>query len=440
MDSLTVRLGWLMVAAVMGRQMYFAMFGILGGVQRLDMLAVCNLAFPSAMLISSTLLVVYVVRTHPETAGGDAGVLAGAAGVAVAAILQYLFSLAVVNRADIKVKTLFAWRRCRPENMRRLLSFGRLAAVTMLGGTIMAFVPTPMVSNMAHTFHFFGQTADENALQAGYFSSGYTYAMAPMLIVGMIYALLPAISEAHKQNRKNLMQHYYDLSIKYAGIVIGFILTVYLAFSGQIVEFFSGPAFPADAIGTLTVILAFGMSMSMLIMLCANLLMGIDKPGIPAAALMIVLVLEAGLIAGAGRFTGSIYAVAAGFDVSMLCGLLILLYYVRKDAGLKFKVSYFAAPGAAAVVSAFAVGVLPADGPVFLVWMLAAAPVYFFLLGLAGGFSPDDVAMLRNTLRSTPLKMFDPPVGAVESILRLSPLYRRAGQGGYGMKNKTDTD
>lgn len=425
MEPLTIRLGWLMIVAVLGRQMYFAMFGILGGVQRLDMLAVCNLVFPSAMLASSTLLVMYASGTNPGSAGGDAGVIAGAAGVAIATCLQYAVSLGVINRVVTGLKELFSWRRCRAASIRRMLSYGWLAAVAMMCGAFMTFVPTPVVSNIAHSFQVFGSNASENALQAGYFSSAYTYAMAPMLIVGMVYAILPAISEAYKQNNLALMQEYFDLSIKYAGIVIGMILTVYTAFSGHIVVFFSGPEFPAETVGALTLILAVGMSACMLAMLCCNLLLGIDRPGIPAAVLAFSLVLEIGLIACAGFLSGSIYSVAAVFDAAVLCGLALLIYYIKKAAGLRFRITFFVPPAFASVATSLAAGTLPADGPVFLLWICVAIMVYFLLLGLGGGYGPADVAMLRNTIRSTPAAPLDRLAGAAEALLAISPLYSR---------------
>jgi stage V sporulation protein B len=424
---LTAGLAWIMLAAVVGRQMYYAVFGAIGGMQRMDLLAVCNITYPITMLASSIALVVAVRAWRPGDAG--AGVLAGCGGVAIGSLVQYGVANAVAVRGGVAVRKLYAWRGRGGAGARRLLSFGWMAAAAMIAASSMQLIAPVIVSFLAHSLGNFGKTGEINAVRAGWFSGGFTYAMAPMMIVGMMLAIVPAISEAQAQNNRVLMQRYYDLAVKYAMTMIFYALSVYAAYAGRIVELFSGARFPADVMGPLTTALAVGMSLCMICLLAGNALVGLKRPGAAAAVTVTALAVEVAALAAIGRFTGSIAAEAAAFDAVALATAAALIILLRLKSGLRWPWRMLPRPIAASAATAAILMLLTSKGPVFLAGLAASAFIFFGILGLIGGLDPDDMDMARDTLRSSGAGVLSRAVDLAEKILCLSPLYKRSGDG-----------
>jgi stage V sporulation protein B len=389
--QLYVALAWVMIAALSGRQAYMAMYAVLGGVQRMDVLAVCNASYPVTMLAGSIIFVLLARKYYP----GDlnAGIIAGTGGIACGAICQYAVSLVAVRFAGVTLKELFAWRAAG-DGSKKLLSFGLLAAVVMIAGSSLTCIPPVIVSFLAHSFGLFGAGAEANAVNAGWFSSGFTNALAPMLIVGMVYAIVPAVSEAQAQGNRPLMQRYYDLAVKYCLAITLYVLCVYAVYAGRIVELFSGHRFPKEAMGPLTTLLAAGVSASMFVMLICNIMIGLKRPGAPAGVAVAALAVEIAALAAAGLAHGTIYTAAVCFDAVIFTALVFLVYYLSKSEGLKWPWGAMPRPAAAAAVTAVLAHFLPAEGKKFIFGVAASFPCYLALLAATGGLKRDDIKLL----------------------------------------------
>jgi len=396
-SSLFSSLAWVMLIALIGRQMYMGMFAIMGGLQRMDILALCNIAYPFMMVGFSGLFVMAVQKWRPGDM--EARIVAGAAGIATDATAQYGISVLVIHRAGVSAKSLFIWRGIA-HGSGKLLSFGWAAAVATIAGSSLSFIPPVIISMMARGFETFGATQAQNALNAGFFSSGFTNALAPMLIVGMIFAIVPAISEADASGSRDLMQKYFNLALKYSLTVIFYILSVYAVFAGSIVELFSGPRFPKETMGPLTATLAVGVSLCMLVMLLSNILIGLKRPGAPAIITVIMLISEVAMIFIVGRATGLILYAAVAFDISVFIGFAFLVYYLSEKMGLRWPWKSLPRPMAAAVFSAILLSLLPTRGTFFLLGVAVSFPCYFVVLGLLGGFETSDFDMARETVGS----------------------------------------
>jgi len=424
---LTASLSWIMIAAVAGRQMYFAIYGAFGGLQRMDALAVCNTVFPAAMVACSTVFVMLARELRPGNLG--AGVIAGAGGVAVATFIQFAVSLAVAGRVGVSPLALYSWRRSGV-GARRLLSFGWLAATAVITLSGLQLLAPVVLSYLAHSFGYFGTTPGENAIQAGWFSGAFTYAMAPMLIVGMVLAIVPAISEAQSQGKCALMQRYFDLAVRYALSMIFFTLSVYAAYGGKLVELFSGERFPAAVMGPMTISLAAGLGLCMISMLASNVLIGAKRPGVAAAVGASALAAEVAALAAACRITGSITYAAAAFDAVTLGAVLIYALLLRMKLGLYWTWHAMSRPIIAAAATAAILLLFPAQGATALAGAAASLPIYFILLGFTGGIESEDFDMTRDTLRSVRAGFLAPALDLAEKILSYSPLFQ---------KNKRDT-
>ncbi len=422
-SSLGASLIWIMLAALVGRQMYFSIFGTLSGLQRMELLAICNMSFPVMLLAGSCVLVVAVNRWYPGNI--NAGITAGAGGVAIASLVQYAFSIFVMSRSEFSVGKLFDWRIGWRES-RKLLTFGWVTAVALITGSGFQFVAPAVVSFASRGYGYFGADPQANAVNAGYFSSGFTYAMAPMLIVGMIFALIPAISEAESEGNHDLMQRYFDLAVRYSVTLIFFVLSVYAVMSGGIVEFFSGSRFPAEQMGPLTAVLAVGLSLSMLVMLTMNVLIGIKKPGVPAVVLVVMLLVEVVMIFAAGALTGRIYIAGVAFGVSMFAGLVGQAVYLKIRQGLGWNWGSLPRAAAASAVTAAVLHFAGFNEAAFLKIAAGGATAffcYFFVLGLLGGIEPDDFEMVRDTMKSISGAKLVPVVDLAEKMISFSPLY-----------------
>ncbi len=415
-------LAWLMIVSVAGKQMYMSFFATAGGIQRMDLLAVCNIVFPIAMLASSAGMV-YAAKTY-WPGSQAAGILAGAGGVALASVAQFVVSLAMFRRADLSLKKIYSWKMGWRES-KRLLSFGWVAALAVIAASGVQFLPPAVVSFAAHSSALGGVAADK-ILNAGRFCAAFTYAMAPMLIIGMVMAIVPAISEAESKKNPELMQRYFDLAVKYALSIIMLMISIYAVYSGTIVELFSGKEYPRESMGILTLTLFAGMSAGMLAMLAVNVLVGIKKPAVPAAVSLAMTVAVVAALAAAGVYSDSALAAAGVFSATVFLGLAALLYCLKKLGGIRWPWKMVARPAVAAVAAAAALRALPYDS--VSVASVAAACVcgsFFYLvaLGLAGGVDSDDFEMARDTFRSSGAGMAVPAIDAMEKFFRLSPLF-----------------
>ncbi len=417
-------LAWLMIVSVAGKQMYMSFFATAGGIQRMDLLAACNIVFPIAMLGSSVGMV-YAAKTY-WPGSQAAGILAGAGGVAFASVAQCIVSLAMFRRAELSLKRIFTWRAGWGES-KRLLSFGWVAALAVIAASGVQFLPPAVVSFAAHSSAL-GGAAPEKIINAGRFCAAFTYAMAPMLLIGMVMAIVPAISEAESKKNPELMQRYFDLAVKYALSIIMLMMAIYAVSAGTIVELFSGKEFPRGSMGPLTLTLFAGMSAGMLGMLTVNVLVGIKKPAAPAAVSLAMTASVVAALAAAEAYSDSVLTAAGAFSATVFMGLAALLYCLKRLGGIIWPWKTVARPTAAAIAAAAALRALPFDS--VSVAAVAAACVcgsvfYLVALGLAGGIDSDDFDMARDTFRSSGAGIVVPAIDAMEKFFRLSPLFAK---------------
>ncbi|MFA6450688.1 MAG: oligosaccharide flippase family protein, partial [bacterium] len=128
-----ISLSWLMIAALIGRQLYFGMFAVISGVQRLGVLAICNSSYPVTMLICSVIFVIAAQHYFPGDV--DKYLIAGAGGVAAASIMQYFISLIAVKFAKVSLSEIYAWRGAGG-GARKLLFFGLPAAIASIAASL----------------------------------------------------------------------------------------------------------------------------------------------------------------------------------------------------------------------------------------------------------------------------------------------------------------
>lgn len=391
-SRLMAALSLVMLAALLGRQFYMGMFAVMAGLQKYTVLAISNSSYSILMLSCSIVFVIAARRYYPGST--DACIIAGAAGIGAAAVIQYILSLFIVKFAGVSASSLFAWKSAGG-GARRLLLFGLPSAIAMIAGSNLSYIPPVAVSFFAHKFGVFGATQAQNAVHAGWFSGGFTYALAPMLIVGMVFAIVPAVSEAESQGNHALMQRYFDLAVKYCVTIMLYVMSVYVVFAGRIVELFSGGKFPEATMGPLTTTLAAGMCICMMIMLMSNILIGTKRPVAPAVATTVILVAEVAALAAAGVGRSSIFIAAAAFDATVLIGFAFLAVYLKVKVGLSWSWSALPRPLAAGAATALLTKLIPLHGNLFMIAAAASLPCYFAILYLIGGIKKEELKMFR---------------------------------------------
>lgn len=410
----------LLSAAVMARQMYFAFFGILGGLQRIDIVSTCNLVFPTSMLLSSSLFVYLAAKSGAPL---ETRVLAGVAGIPTAATIQYIFSLFIAPKSGVRLAEVYSWRTSHGTAV-ETATFGWVSSVAMVTLSIVSFIPPVVISQLAYGYGFFGGGA-ESGIQAGYFSGAFAYALAPMLIVGMFFALLPAISQAHADGNHALMQRYFTLASRYTSLVIIYVFAVYYVFAGNIVEIFSGSAFPSESLGTLTFLLATGMGFNMASVFFINLLIGMKRPAVAAIAGTIILAtLPPALFIAAKKFD-TISAEATAFATVSLGGAILLAILFRKTSRLTLPMSHFLRASAAAALTCAILTLLPGHSTIrVLSGIMASLPAYILLMGWTGGLNSSDYTLMEELLHSEtttiPLRI----IKLFRTIATISPLFQ----------------
>lgn len=424
LNGLYLWLCLIMVVAVFARQMFFAGYSTLAGLQRMDYLSLANIVFSICLPFLSLGLLALARSADPGNSMLE--VLAGTGSIGAGAVIACGVSLIIVSRTRIPASTLFSFR-VPLTRFKEILTFGWVANVAVMGNTIVGMAPPIYMSYvMAQGLGWYGPTLLANKEQAGIFSCAFTYAMAPMLVMGLTFALIPAMSEAESQGNRALLNRYFNTSVKYCFSICAMLTAVYAVIIGPFVEFFTGGEYAAHTIHNLTLIMECGVAATALFFLFLSMLIGLKRPDVAAKTVLAVILLEVAAMSLAGRFTASPHLTAAAVALSLGLGDLILLYYLIRRAGLAMNWGLFAPP----VVSALATwGACRAAGPdTLLGYALAAAlavPFFFFLDGLLGGIEPSDLSTVRHTLKSLRLGFFCGPVNLAERIFIRSPFYKK---------------
>ena len=421
-QGLYIALCLIMIVAVLARQMYFGVFASMSGLQRLDYASLSNVIFSVFLPFMSLGLLTVARRLYPGNTQWE--ILAGAGGIGVSAAIAYAVGMIICTRTQLPPSVLYSFRKPLTR-WKEILTFGWVTNVALVGNTIMGLIPPIYVSYfMAHGFGWYGATLLENKTQAGIFSAAFTFAMAPMLVMGLTFALIPAMSEAHARGNRPLMNKYFNTSVKYCFSIVAMLTAVYAVVIGRFVYFFTGGQYPVDVVHGIALYLEMGVGANALFFLLASMLVALKRPAVAARAICVVLALEVGAMTLAGKLTGDIDITAWGMAGSIAAGALFLFTFMATKLKMELRLSLFAPP----VVSALAMWVLcralPAPGRFgFFIPCMVGPPFFFFVDGLLGGIGHDDLNTVRQTLESLRLGFLCRAVDLAQKIFSLSPFF-----------------
>lgn len=419
-ENLWSALGLILCFAVMARQMFFGAFASLAGMQRIELASLANILF-SILLPFVSLFLLYTVR-RAVPGSWNAEILAGAGGIGVAAALAFMGALVVVSRTPLKPRVLYAFREPLTDT-RRILGFGATTNIVVVGYTVVTMIPPIFMSYvMAHGLGWFGATESANAAAAGVFSCAFTYAMAPMMVMGMTFALIPAMSEAEAQGAHDLLNRYFNTSIKYCVSLLSLITAVYAVVIGKFVSLLTGGEYAAAQVHGVTLRLEMSLAAAALFVLFLSMLVGLKRPAVAARMVCVILVLELAAMALAGRFTGRVETVAEGIIAALALGIIAALAYFIRRVGLSFRWFMLFPPAASAALT-WAAGTAIAKHAGILYAMPVAPVIFFAADGLLGGIDRQDLGTVRDTLRSLKLGALTFALDLAEKIFSLSPLF-----------------
>ncbi len=321
--------------------------GILNGFQRLDLVAVGNLVYPLGLYIATFVLITLTQRVYGKEAEWD--VVGAVSALGIGNLAALIAAIYVVRRTQlIPPEDLFSIHRSYGL-YRRILTFGSLAAVVGVSNAFVQNITSTVVGAIGIKWMLFGNTMDACKMQIGYFSTALIFGLAPMLIIGIAIALIPAISEAEGQGRKDMMQSYYSTALQQSFIILITFIIIYSIFIGIIIESLSGPAYPAQIMGPLSTVTVMGGCSVAMLFLLSNMFIGLKRPHIPAILTVLVLAFQIGGIVLLGFLFRQVIWAGAGFALPATIGVLILFVIAHKRVGLLFPYWTLLEPLAAAL-------------------------------------------------------------------------------------------
>lgn len=400
---------------------FWGVSSTLNGYQRLDLVAVGNLIFPVCMFAGAMFFMLGAQRLFGAESRWD---VAGATlGFFVAHLFGFFFAAAMLRRMGaVPLREIFSLGNYHGL-FRKILKFGGMSAVAIVAMNVLSNSGTPIVGALAN-LGWFGETQAANDVQSGYFSTAYMYAMVMMLTMGFSIALMPAISDAEGQGRRDLMQKYYNLALKYSfGLQLS-IFTLYAVMIGRLIALASGPEYPPPVLGPVAVALSTGTICITTIFMMTFMFIGLKRPLVPAAVNLIVVAVQAGgivVFCWAGR--GVMWA-AWGILLGSGLGVAALFWFAWRRFGLGFPAWTLAIPAAASLPT-YLIGYhfLPKEGPLtgFTIAALFVMHAVFFLL--FGGYDADDFVMFRETASSMRMGFVKSVINGMEKLARSSPAF-----------------
>lgn len=407
---------------IMTAQLFLGLLSALNGFQRMDYVALGQMFMPLGMFVASLTLVTIVQNILGAETSWD--IIAGALGICVGGIFAYLGSLFLFHKAKVmSIKELYNWKKSHGL-FRKIISFGGPVTIGNLGYNILQNIPPVLIGFIALGIGWFGTNLSENKLQSGYFSTAFTYGASPMLVIGIAFAFIAAISEAQAQGKRELMQKYFDIVLKFAFFVTVTFLAIYTFAIGPIEQLASGAKFPAQIMGPLTLPIVLGFCFFAFCFIFMFMFWGLKRPAPPAIAISIAILLVTGFIFAFSYFFHSVLLAGVSMMVGGAFAFVYLLIYITKKIGLKIHLFTFGPTFAAAIVSwAIVYFLFPKKGliaivdilPYFIIFMI----IYFFL----GGYDTDDFETLRDSLKGMKLGFVLPLIEMIEKMTRKSPFF-----------------
>ncbi|MFH1538870.1 MAG: oligosaccharide flippase family protein [bacterium] len=349
------------VAAITQASLFWGFQSVLNGFQRLDLIAVGNMAFPVGVFGASIVLI-YAGQTvaGAETKWDVVGAVGGLGlGHTVAAVTALI---CLHKLRKFPTGELFALRS-KHGLYGKILKFGGWAAVGMTSMTIVQNLPAIVVRVVGVDWYLlFGETKEACEMAVGYFSTAFMVGMAAMLLVGIAIAIIPAISEAEGQGRKDLMQHYYTKALEQSFAILLALIIVFIVMVGPIIELMSGPQYPAEKMHLLGVLAILGGSGAGILFVMVNMFIGLKRPRTPGMVMIAVVLMLAVSTAALSLIFKDVHWALAGFIFAAWFGDIVLFNRARVMFGLRFPFPAMIKP------------VLAGVGPLLLVLNVMPAP------------------------------------------------------------------
>ncbi|MFH1537681.1 MAG: oligosaccharide flippase family protein [bacterium] len=404
-------IGVILAAGIFVTFLFWGINSILNGYQRLDYVAIGNMVAPVGMSLGALAFMVAAQALFGRESRLD--VVGATMGFFVGHLLGFAAASHMLRRVGaISLKEIFGFGNYHGL-FKEILKFGGVSAVALVAMNVLINYNTPLVGLVIK---------DEE--QVGYFGAAILYASVMMLIMGFSFALIPAISEAEGQGRKDLMQKYYNLALKYSFGLLLSLFTFYAVMAGRAVWLISGPEFPPPVLGPMVVALSLGTICMSMIFLMTFVFIGLKRPAIPAVVNVAVLVLQAAGIVLFCAASRNVMSAAWGILAASGLGVVALFYLAWRRFGLAFPSWAVAIPGAASLPT-WAIGhyLLPKEGPLMGVTIALCFIMHGVFFMLFGGYDSEDFAMFRETVGSMRMGFVKSVINGMEKLARFSPAF-----------------
>lgn len=351
--------------AVFTTLQFWSISGIMLGLQRTDYYALGNFIFPTTTFLFSLVFVVAAQKLYGKQSELD--IVGAVAGLILGGAVTYLVVVYLLRRVDLEIyKNLYNFK-VNYGIYGKIIKFGGVTNIANISFTLFNSLPCVLIGFLAMKYSIFAPSYELNKIISGYFSSSYIYASAAMMIMGLVWPLISAMSEAEGQKKFELMQHYFDLILKYTLVILVGCFIFYASVGGQIVNLLAGSEYPVEKVGPITVILSLGICFLGLFYLFMNIFIGVKKPQYAAVAVGSGVVLQIFSIILSSYFFKDIYKVSLFFSGSAIITFLFTLFFMRYYVKLKIKLPLVIVPLlGGGIAYLIANKYIPKDGFLFL--------------------------------------------------------------------------
>lgn len=360
---------WLIFVYIVGvffNLQFWAIQGILLGVQRTDYYSLGNFLFPTVNFFFSLSLIILSQKIFGRESLID--VIAATSGLLFGGFFGTVLALFLLKKVDENTyRVLYDFSRIY-NLFKKIVKFGGISTVANVNYNIFNSLSCIIVGILAAKFGIFAKDISLNLKQSGYYSASYLYASAALMIMGLAFPLISAMSEAEAQNKRELMQHYLDLILKISFSILAGVFIFYALVGGEVVNFLAGKEYPLKEVKGITVVISLGICFLSLFYLLLNVFFGVKKPEYAAVSITVGLIFQIlGLFTVPFIFKRTISA-AYVFTFSSFLTVAFAIYYLRKYVNLKIKSVFYIAPAISGLI-AFLIShnFIPKQGKIFFI-------------------------------------------------------------------------